>query len=136
MEGKKMGRKALVVVGVLGAMVLGGGLAQAKQNAFTVTIPVAGSTTYGDQMTTNSTNPNPKGAGEIGIQYSSNPHNTDVKPVRCSDLSDISGQKSIAGGDHSYKTLASNVRSGTCFRLNFDSSYILGSFSVSGKAYF
>lgn len=105
-----------------GAAVLaiaGGLLAPTAAMAITATgdfahrIPSLGSSTDTEQFVTSAS------YRDINLRFTTIPYDTDVKPVRCDTLADISGYKRYKAGNTSWSVIASNVLDGTCYRLNF-----------------
>lgn len=121
---------------VVASLFITGGIAKAAVDPlgprtgrfnFAFTVPRFGSQTFTSKSFKTTDNYN-----DINIQYDVIPSDLSVKPVRCGDLTDISGYKDISAGDHTWKVIASNVRDGVCYYLNMNAG-TTDSFDVSGN---
>jgi hypothetical protein len=76
-------------------------------------IPRFGSTTFSASYVTTSE------FRDINLRATTNPYTFDVKPVLCNG-GNLSNYKRVEANDHNVRVIASDVRDGTCFKLNFD----------------
>jgi hypothetical protein len=104
--------------------------ADAASSGFSINVPNFGSKTGGTQYTTVDNN------HRIDIKYSSNPADSQIKAVRCSDGTDISGYKFVAAGNHTLQTLVNSVVHGTCFKINIDTPQCCNSYTFQGTVYY
>ncbi len=109
-------------------LMTGSGLA--ANSGFSITVPNFGSKTSSSSWTTVDNN------HYIQSKYSANPADSQIKAVRCSDGTDISGFKFVRAGDHSLQTLATSVIYGTCFKLNIDTPECCHSYTFTGTVYY
>jgi hypothetical protein len=100
-------------------------VAEAATTPFTVKLNRVGSITDPQRYVTTSQ------FRDINVRLTSNPRDTYVKAVRCGG-GDISTAKLFPANNHDVRVIASNVRDGTCFRLNFDAP-TLATFTVTGR---
>jgi hypothetical protein len=89
------------------------GVAHASVREFSGRVPRVGSVTFTPQYRMSSFT-------DINVKMKINPHDIDIKPVKCSDLTNISGYKRITANNKNQRTIATGVKGGTCFRLNVD----------------
>jgi hypothetical protein len=119
-------RMAIVGSVAAGFVLMLPGVAAAATTPFTVKLNRIGSITDPQAYVTTSQ------FRDINVRLTSNPRDTYVKPVRCDGRGDISTAKFFRANDHRVRVIASNVRDGTCFRLNFDAP-TLATFTVAGR---
>lgn len=101
-------------------------LALAPTGDFSHRIPNFGSSTDNEEFFASAS------YNDINLRFTTIPYDTDVKPVRCSDLADISGYKRYDAGNTAWSVIASNVADGTCYRLNFAAPTV-NSYDVEGE---
>lgn len=116
---RKMPRWNLTVLGVMLATVMFASVASAATYYLEGRIPRFGSETFDQDPMYATTQFN-----DINFKYSVNPYSSYVKPVKCSNLADISGYKYFDANNHVESVIASNVIDGTCFYINIDSPTI------------
>lgn len=110
-------RRATAVLGALLLVTLMAvGVAQAATYGLSGRVPRFGSQTYDNNPMYTTAEFN-----DINFKYSTNPYYSSVKPVKCSNLANISDYKQFSANNHIEKVIASNVLDGTCFYINIDS---------------
>lgn len=93
-------------------------------------IPRIGSTTFSTRYTTSTK------FNDISIKMTSNPYDLYVKAVRADGKGDVSSfSRFIPANYKGLITVASNVRDGTRFKLNFNAP-TLKSFNIAGRMTF
>jgi hypothetical protein len=115
----RMPRRLLTVVGLILATLMFASVASAATYYLDGYIPSFGSETFDQDPMYATTQFN-----DINFKYSVNPYSSKVKPVKCSNLADISGYKTFDANNHDESVIASNVIDGTCFYINIDSPTI------------
>lgn len=111
-------------------------LALPAQNAyadisnFSGRVPRVGSVTFPQGYITTG---GPAPRYEIRVRMSKNPYDLSVKAVRCDGRGDVSSDKRwIPANSDQLITVATNVRVGTCFKLNFDAPTV-HYFDIAGR---
>jgi hypothetical protein len=109
-------RIAMATVAMLLGMLLVGAAAHAATYSLTGRVPRYGSQTYDAQdfYTTPS-------FLDINYKYTTNPYESYVKAVKCSNFANISTAKHFAANNHTEKVIAASVLDNTCFNINIDS---------------
>jgi len=116
---------------VVALFVLGATIAYAATGAFNITVPAFGSKTGNKCRTTTSGN-----GGRIETKYSAAPQDSQIKAIRCADLTDIGGYRFVPAGDLSRVVLNQGVAVGTQFKLNIDTPGCCSSATFTGNVYF
>jgi hypothetical protein len=101
------------------------GVAHAADMSFEGDVPSIGSKTFPTSYVTTPQQTT------IRVTMTQNPYDLNAKAVRCNG-GDVSSYKTIRANARGYTTLATNVRDGTCFKLNFDAP-TTRSFNIKGK---
>ncbi len=104
-------RRAAATGGIISVLALTAGVAYAATTPFGGRVPRIGSITFPRSYVTTTQFRN------ITVRMSENPYELVIKPVRCNG-GDISTYKTIPANSRRAYTIATNVRDGTCFKLN------------------
>jgi hypothetical protein len=106
-------RQAAATGGIISVLALTAGVAYAviRPTPFAGIVPRIGSITFPTSYVTTTDQ------RDIRVQMSENPYELVIKPVKCNG-GDISTYKTIPANSRQAYTIATNVRDGTCFKLN------------------
>lgn len=118
-------RRAAATGGIISVLALAAGVAYAATTAFAIRVPSIGSITLPASYVTTTQ------FRDITVRMSQNPYELAIKPVKCNG-GDISSYKIIPANSRQAYTIATNVRDGTCFKLNVAAD-TPNSFNISGK---
>lgn len=127
----ELGKAALACLLVAVLFVLGMTVAYGATGTFNITVPAFGSQTGNQCRTTTANN-----GRRIDIKYSANPQDSQIKAVRCSDGTNVGGFTFVNAGDHTKKTIHTNVIVGTMFKLNIDTPGCCSSATFTGQVFF
>jgi hypothetical protein len=118
-------RRAAATGGIISVLALTAGVAYAATKPFGGRVPSIGSITFPTSYVTTTE------FRDITVRMSKNPYEIYIKAVKCNG-GDISSYKQIPANSRQPFPIATNVRDGTCFRLNVAADTPL-SFDISGK---